>query len=75
VRIFPSRRTAKLESQKTGRVFTGCDDDGGLGGGNFSLWLRRNRTGPAHRAAPDERRHQCETGFGNQDGRTVWYAL
>ena len=36
-RIFPSRRTAKRERQETRSVFTGFDDDGCLGGGNFSL--------------------------------------
>jgi hypothetical protein len=71
-RIFPSRRTAKRERQKTRSGFTGFDDDGCLGGGNFSRKFRSVRMGRGRRSAADEeRRPQCETTLRSQDGRTV----
>lgn len=74
-RIFPSRRTAKHQRNKTRSVFAGLDHNGGVGGGDFSIKLRSVRVGYAHCGAPDERRRQRETSCGSQDGRTVWYAL
>jgi hypothetical protein len=57
-------------------VFTGFDDEGCLGGGNFSRKLCGIRVSYARRSASDEqRRVQRETSCCNQDGRTVWYAL
>lgn len=36
-RILPGRLAAKRERQKTRSVFTGFDDNGCLGGGDFSV--------------------------------------
>jgi hypothetical protein len=69
-RIYPRRRAAKRQGQKTGSVFTRFDRNGRLGSGDFSLQIRSVRKREVHRAATDKRRRQCESAVCDQDGRT-----
>jgi predicted heme/steroid binding protein len=52
-------------------MYYGFDHNTCVGCGDFSLQCRSVRAGHVHRAAPDERRPQCETNVCDQDGRTI----
>ena len=73
--IFPGPRAAKRKRQEARSVLAGFNHHGCVGGGDFPLKFRIVRMHRSYRGANDERRRPGETGFCNQDGRTVWYAL